>query len=180
MLERLDDMLNFHAQALRLRGERQSAPGVFARETKRVELAAMAAVMAAERDLGYLPRDVSGDNLGYDVESANPAGQGKLRFLEVKGRIRGATAVTITRNEILIAFNEPEDWILALVEVPPSEGVPTDVAQAVAKDEGRDYVTAAGCRVRYLRRPFQREPDFDATSVNYDWDRLWARGEEPR
>ena len=30
-------------------------------------------------------------------------------------------------------------------------------------------------RVRYLRRPFRREPDFGATSVNYDFADLLAR-----
>jgi hypothetical protein len=30
--------------------------------------------------------------------------------------------------------------------------------------------------VRYLRRPFTRKADFDATSVNYDWQKLWERG----
>lgn len=43
-------------------------------------------------------------------------------------------------------------------------------ARAVVMD---DY------RVRYLRRPFQREPDFGVTSVNYDFAELLARGEDP-
>jgi superfamily II DNA or RNA helicase len=74
----------------RLQGQRQSEPGLFARETKRVEDAAMAAVMKAERQLGYTPRDVSKDNLGYDVESEVAAdGEVTLRFIEVKGRIVG-------------------------------------------------------------------------------------------
>jgi hypothetical protein len=34
-------------------------------------------------------------------------------------------------------------------------------------------------RVRYLRRPFQREPDFGVTSVNYDFAELLARAQEP-
>lgn len=29
-------------------------------------------------------------------------------------------------------------------------------------------------------QPFQREPDFGASSVNYDWKELWGRGEEPQ
>ena len=33
--------------------------------------------------------------------------------------------------------------------------------------------------VRYLRRPFQREPDFGVTSVNYDFAELLARAGEP-
>jgi len=34
-------------------------------------------------------------------------------------------------------------------------------------------------RVRYLRRPFRREPDFGVTSVTYDFAELFTRGEEP-
>jgi len=33
---------------------------------------------------------------------------------------------------------------------------------------------------RYLRRPFQREPDFGVTSVNCDFTELLARAKEPR
>lgn len=35
-------------------------------------------------------------------------------------------------------------------------------------------------RVRYLRRPFQREPDFGVTSVNYDFAELLVRAEAPK
>ena len=34
-------------------------------------------------------------------------------------------------------------------------------------------------RVHYVRQPFQREPDFGATSVNYDFAELLARAGEP-
>ena len=34
-----------------------------------------------------------------------------------------------------------------------------------------------GC---YVHESFQREPDFAATSVNYDFAQLLARGEAPR
>ena len=34
-------------------------------------------------------------------------------------------------------------------------------------------------RVLYVRRPFQKEPDFGVTSVNYDLKELLARAEEP-
>jgi hypothetical protein len=124
-------------------------------DTKAVELAAMEAVMAAERALGFDPRDVSAAKVGYDVESRIP-GTGKLRFIEVKGRVADARTVTITKNEILTALNKPEDYMLALVVVDNSD---TDV--------------------RYVRTPFAREPDFGVTSVNYDLDELWARGQSP-
>ncbi|MFS8640294.1 MAG: DUF3883 domain-containing protein [Symbiobacteriaceae bacterium] len=143
----------------RLRGEGAAGePGLFARETEEVERLAMEAVMEAERALGYEPRDVSRERCGYDIESRIPAQPGRLRFIEVKGRVAGARTVTVTKNEILTALNKPDDYILALVQV----------------QEGR----VRG--VRYVRRPFRREPDFGAASVNYDFDELWGRGEEPR
>ena len=40
-----------------------------------------------------------------------------LRFIEVKGRAKGATTVTISKNEILTGLNRPEEFILAIVEV---------------------------------------------------------------
>ncbi|WP_026369953.1 helicase-related protein [Kallotenue papyrolyticum] len=158
----------------RLMGQRESPPELFAHETKRVERLAMEAVLAAEQRLGYAPRDVSADKCGYDVESRNPT-TGRLRFLEVKGRRAGAETVTITRNEILTALNKPDDWILALVEVPADDA---PVGDAWVRETRETYHTAADCRVRYVHRPFGREPDFGATSVNYDWRELWARGEE--
>ncbi len=121
-----------------------------------VERLAMDAVMRLERELGFRPRDVSSENLGYDVESAI-AHSGRLRFIEVKGRNAKAPTVTITKNEILTALNKPEDFILALV--PVSLG--------------------AEPAVKYLRRPFVKEPDFGATSVNYDFDDLLARATDP-
>lgn len=116
----------------------------------------MEAVIEAERRLGFEPRDVSHENRGYDIES-RILGTGKLRFIEVKGRMVGAGTVTITRNEILTGLNKPEDFILALVEV--------------ENDKAR--------LPRYVRRPFQREPDFGVTSVNYDLEELLARAEAP-
>jgi hypothetical protein len=118
---------------------------------------ARAAVMEVERALGFEPTDREAEKLGYDIESRVP-GTGKLRFIEVKGRVAGADTVTVTKNEILTSLNKPDDFILALVE----------------------FLDGERHRVRYLRRPFQREPDFGVTSVNYDFAELLARAEEPR
>jgi hypothetical protein len=161
----------------RLKGERGSEPALFARETTRVEREAM----AAERALGHTPRDVGSENLGYDVESVIPGdgGRERLRFIEVKGRIRGAATVTVTRNEILTALNKPDDWLLALVEVPPREDLPADVTATMTRETGGAYYTGAGCQVRYLRRPFGREPDFYAISINYPWEVLWNLSTSP-
>ena len=78
-------------------------------DTERSEALAMEAVLEAERRLGYQPRDVSALNMGYDIESVVPE-TARLRFIEVKGRVDGADAVTITRNEILTALNKPKDF----------------------------------------------------------------------
>ncbi|MBM3464271.1 MAG: DUF3883 domain-containing protein, partial [Armatimonadetes bacterium] len=118
---------------------------------------ARAIVMDVERRLGFEPVDREADKLGYDIESRVP-GTGKLRFLEVKGRISGANTVTVTKNEILTSLNKPDEFILALVE----------------------FLEGDGHRVHYVRRPFRREPDFGVTSVNYDFSELLLRAGEPR
>jgi hypothetical protein len=41
------------------------------------------------------------------------------------------------------------------------------------------YGAPAVCVVRYVHRPFLREPDFGVTSVNYDFGELIARAEAP-
>ena len=46
-------------------------------------------VMEVERGLGFEPTDREFEKLGYDIESRVP-GTGKLRFIEVKGRVAGA------------------------------------------------------------------------------------------
>lgn len=156
-------------------GKRDAEPSLFAKETRRVELAAMAAVMTQEKTLGHIPTDMSGQKCGYDIESRVPT-TGHLRFIEVKGRIAGAETVTVTRNEVLTALNKPDNFLLALVSVPPSLDFPEgDVFRA--KEPGGNYqADLGGCEVRYVRSPFEKEPDWGACSVNYDWQPLWERG----
>ncbi len=117
---------------------------------------ARAIVMEVERTFGFDPTDREYEKLGYDIES-RVTGTGKLRFIEVKGRASGADTVTVTKNEILTSLNKPEDFILALVE----------------------FLDGENHRVRYLRQPFNREPDFGVTSVNYNFAELLARSAEP-
>ncbi len=125
-------------------------------DRKITEAIAMQAVLQAETALGHDPRDVSRENLGYDIESHDPR-SGQLRFIEVKGRRAGAETVTVTHNEIMRAFNAPEQFILALVEVADGQSQPP----------------------RYVRRPFEREPDAYVASVNYKLAELLARSEAP-
>jgi hypothetical protein len=112
--------------------------------------------MEMERRLGHEPRDVETEKLGYDVESRIP-GTGRLRFIEVKGRVSGADTITVTRNEILYSLNKRVDFILAMVE----------------------FFGDGTHQTHYLRDPFSREPDFGVTSVNYDFRELVARAGVP-
>ena len=127
-----------------------------ARDTQAAAARARAAVMEVERRLGFEPVDREFDKVGYDIESRVP-GTGKLRFIEVKGRVQGASTVTVTKNEVLTSLNKPEDYILAVVE----------------------FLDSGAEQVHYVRRPFRREPDFGVTSVNYDLPDLLARAETP-
>jgi len=125
-------------------------------DTQAAAARARAVIMEIERSLGFEPVDREQDKLGYDIESRVP-GTGKLRFLEVKGRVSGADTITVTKNEILYSLNKPDDFILAIVE----------------------FLDDNSHRVHYLRQPFQREPDFGVTSVNYNFSELLARAESP-
>lgn len=131
---------------------KKESPGLFGKgDRKRIENAGMQAVIEIEKKLGYVPRDVSAEKCGYDVESFVPvlkrtqANGNALRFIEVKGRQKGAETVTVSKNEILTALNRPEEFILAIVEV---DGEATHTI--------------------YLQQPFKNPPDFTATSINYD------------
>ena len=125
-------------------------------DTQESAARARSIIMETERSLGFDPTDREFEKLGYDIES-RVADTGKLRFIEVKGRVSGASTITVTRNEILYSLNKPEDFILGIVEF---------------RDDG-------GHRVHYVRKPFRREPDVGVTSVNYDFAELLARPESP-
>ena len=113
-------------------------------------------VMLTERKLGFEPTDRELERLGYDIESRDPKG-GSLRFIEVKGRNADAKTVTVTRNEIHTALNEPEKFILAIVLF----------------IEGNKHL------VRYIRQPFEREPDLAVASINYKMSELLQQSDDP-
>ncbi len=70
--------------------------------------------MEVARSLGFVPVDREFEKPGYDIESVMP-GTGRLRFLEVKGRVAGRDTVTVTKNEILYMLNKPDDFMLEMV-----------------------------------------------------------------
>jgi superfamily II DNA or RNA helicase len=123
---------------------------------RRTELAAMAAVMAWEAERGYAPRDVSRENLGYDVESRDPV-TGRLRFIEVKGRDADADTLTLTRNECMSGLNLRDDFWLAIVRA----------RDGVAQGEP-EYVRDAAYKVLVA------EPRFPLVSVQVDMGKILA------
>jgi superfamily II DNA or RNA helicase len=127
-----------------------------AAQRKRIERLAVAKVMEVERNLGREPQDVGVPGNPWDVESLDPAAKQRL-FIEVKGRDSEADTVCVTRNEVLTALNKPDEFILAIVQVAGDEvGEP-----------------------HYIRQPFEIEPDFGVTSVNYRIADLLTKAEEP-
>jgi hypothetical protein len=125
----------------------------------RVERIAMQAVMNTERSLGHEVLDVSAQKCGWDITSQPPIIDGRVpnsRNIEVKGRAKGQTTITVTRNEILYGLNQSDKFILAIVLVHGES------------HEGPFYVT----------KPFTQEPDWAVTIINLDLDQLLARAQQ--
>ena len=125
----------------------------------RIEKLAMDAVRQTEEAHGCRVVDVSAQKCGWDLTSYPPATNGKqpeARHLEVKGRVNGAATVTITRNEMLYGLNQADKFQLAIVMVHQDNAT-----------EGPFYV----------RNPFDAEPGWGVSSVNYDLKALLNRAE---
>jgi hypothetical protein len=143
-----------------LRGE--AAPDNFSTDPaarSRVEQIAMETVRRAEEARGYRVVDVSALKCGWDLTSYAPPTDGKVpesRHIEVKGRIKSATTVTVTRNEIFESWNQGGKYHLAIV--------------LVEEDETTDGP-------HYLPHPFKEEPGWGVTSVNYDLRTLLAQAQ---
>ena len=133
-----------------------SDDGANAEARSAVEQIAVNRVMATERELGRIPRDRGAEKIGYDVESKDPE-TGLLHFIEVKGRYAHARSITVTRNEILYAKNNPERHVLAIVLV---DGDSVDGPHYV---RGFDY----------------GEPSFAAVSQNLALNTLMEHAEAP-
>ncbi len=145
-----------------LLAQRKGQPGwsADAQARLRVEWVAMNAVMDAERALGHEVMDVSAQKCGWDVTSLPKAIAGKLpasRHIEVKGRAKGQSTITVTKNEILYGLNQADKFILAIVLV-----------------DGEQYEGPF-----YVRQPFTQEPDWAVTSINLDLDQLLAKAVAP-
>jgi hypothetical protein len=148
----------------KLRGDEpvDSAAATFAADSaarSRIERLAMRAVQLAEEARGCRVVDVSAAKCGWDLSSYPPAIDGKQpdpRHIEVKGRVKGASIVTVTRNEMLYAFNQGHKFVLAIALVGENDAV-----------EGPHYI----------RNPFDREPGWGVASINFSLGELLAKAE---
>lgn len=149
----------------RLRGEQPEDGPSFSADAaarRRIELLAMAAVRRVEEARGCRVVDVSAQKCGWDLTSYPPAVEGKqpdARHIEVKGRVKGGSTITVTRNEMLYALNQSDKFVLALVIV----------------DEG-DVVDGP----YYLTNPFDAEPGWGVSSVNYELNALLEKAVRAR
>jgi hypothetical protein len=147
----------------KLRGEPPEVGNFAADEAarKRIEMLAMDAVRKAEEARGCRVVDVSAAKCGWDLTSYPPEIDGKFpeaRHIEVKGRIYGATTVTVTRNEILYGLNQADKFHLAIVFV-------------------RDDDSVDG--PHFLQSPFDGEPGWGVASITYEIKALMARARKP-
>jgi hypothetical protein len=145
----------------RVRGDEDTAPNVSADPIarSRIERLAMEAVRKAEEARGCHVVDVTKEKCGWDLTSVPPPHdekQSEPRHIEIKGRVKGAATVTITRNEMLYAFNQGDKFVLAIVFVGDDD-----------KIEGPFYI----------RRPFDREPGWGVSSINYKLSDLLQKAE---
>lgn len=146
----------------KLRGEPAPDAAAFSADPEarsRIEQLAMKAVRLAEEARGCRVVDVSAQKCGWDITSYAPAVDGKLpeaRHIEVKGRIKGASTVTVTKNEIFESWNQGIKYHLAIVLIGEDGSV-----------DGPHFVP----------HPFKEEPGWGVCSVNYDLKALIARAE---
>ena len=132
-------------------------PGTFARETERVERRAVEKTLATERALGRTPVEMARNNPGYDIRSVDD--DGRVFFIEVKGRVAGADTFTITANEVAYAQTQGDRHRLSLVSVHDDP----------VQDELR-YVLAAFDHL---------DPSSTTNSLNEIWADYWSRGGTP-
>lgn len=141
------------------KGETQFS--VDAASRARVEQVAMQAVMDAERQLGHDIIDVSAEKCGWDITARPPVhADGSIspdRHIEVKGRSKGQSTITVSRNEIIYGLNQSDKFILAIV---------------IVDDENHEGPY-------YVKSPFNQEPDFGVASINYDLHDLLKKAVSP-
>ena len=113
--------------------------------------------MEVERRLGFEPIDREFEKLGYDIESRDPAHR-----LAALPRSKGPRLGSRHHH----SHQERNSLLLS-------------ISPTISFSPSSSFSKVMTHRVHYVRRPFQREPDFGVTSVNYDFAELLARAEQP-
>jgi hypothetical protein len=120
----------------------------------------MNAVRSSEEASGRCVVDVSSQKCGWDITSYEPVVDGRVpdaRHIEVKGRVKGASTVTVTKNEIFESWNQGAKYHLAIVLVGEDDSI-----------DGPHYVP----------HPFKDEPGWGVSSINYELKALLSRAEK--
>lgn len=133
---------------------------MFARNTEEVDRRAVAKVLEAERVIGRHPVEMPHNNKGFDIRSTDD--QGRVFFIEVKGRIDTpeADTFTVSANEVAFAQSQGDRHRLAIVRVSPDG--------------------AAHDRLRYVLHAFDGIVPSDSTrSFNETLADYWSRSCQP-
>ena len=150
------------------------------RETRRYQVSHVPALIRnRDRMIGtsepVLPRY---ERIVFEKPLVAPPGQPLAAFVCPGHPLLDAVIDLILEREILYSLNKPDDFILALVLFGDDDDDRRGAGGA-RRPAGRPAGLVTP-RVRYVRRPFQREPDFKAASVNYALKDLLASAEDPR
>ena len=133
--------------------------GVDSAARSRIEQMAMNTVRSTEESRGCRVVDVSAQKCGWDLTSYPPLvgnKQPQARHIEIKGRAKGQTTITVSRNEVLYGLNQSDKFILAIVIV---DGDQTEGPY-------------------YIHNPFSQEPDWAVSSINLDLRELLQKAAE--
>lgn len=126
----------------------------------RVEQIAMNTVIETEKAFGHEVKDVAAEKCGWDITARPQSVDGKLpedRHIEVKGRSKGQSTITVSRNEIIYGLNQADKFILAIV---------------IVNDDTHEGPY-------YIKDPFSQEPDFGVASINYELKDLMSMAVAP-
>jgi hypothetical protein len=118
-------------------------------ERNKIDRIAIETVIKIENLFGYEVELMEHSNPGFDIQSKHPK-TNNSRLIEVKGKNAKSKVVTLSRSQIIFGLQNPQTFVLAIVQIDKGEPIST----------------------YYLKNPFLKEPDPLAASVNYNLDDL--------
>ncbi|GBD26738.1 RNA polymerase-associated protein RapA [bacterium HR30] len=114
-------------------------------------------VLEDQRRRGREPLDRSAERLGYEIEGRDPE-RGSLDFIKVFPVSERLDRILLSREEVLVACNDPEHFVLALV----------------------DFVDGTRGQLRYVRPRLRQAPPFDEACLALEVPHLLKHLEEER